>query len=290
MYLRSEEGTGGGRPDSRGSLWPILARQKVIHVSKLLARLRASTTNKKNSESVRSQAVAITAAFHFNQACSVPNHTLSSSFRLTSEIIIMGNTLDGYCYRLKNNDADLVEICCNEGGLEQIGDDGAMDFSSALAVNTTLHTLDLGGMGISDEGVEALAHALVLNDSLTLLRLHRNKISDIGAVKLIAALRHNHSITALYLAMNSIRDDTLNEEVQKLVAINKQGPKEAARKKSELYSPGWVAEGAELKREAEAELCREAETMSAMTVESQEPSTDYPSLMCGYSRGHEKID
>jgi hypothetical protein len=205
----------------------------------------------------------------------------------------MGNTLDGFCYRLKNNDADLMELSCNEGGLVNIGDEGALEFASALAVNTRLHTLDVGGMGIGDEGVAALAHALVLNKSLTRLRLHRNKISDKGAEQLIAALRHNHHITALYLAMNSIRDESLNEEIQKLVAMNKEGPEEAARKKSQLYSPGWVAEGAELRREAENELYREEETLSAMTVESQEPPTDFPSLMCGYkySRGqHVKSD
>lgn len=210
----------------------------------------------------------------------------------------MGNTLDGYCYRLKNNDADLVEISCNEGGLEPVCDEGALEFASALAVNTTLHTLDLGGMGIGDDGVASLSQALVLNKTLTILRLHRNKIGDEGAKKLITALKHNHTITALYVAMNPIRDDSLNEEIQKLINFNKEGPEEAARKKSELFSPGWVAEGAELRRQAEEELCRdEDESLAAMPVETSPLETDYPSLLCskagyvvGYSRGHAKND
>ncbi len=210
----------------------------------------------------------------------------------------MGNTLEGYCYRLKNNHADLVELCCNEGGIGKIGDDGAHEFSSALAINTTLHTLDLGGMDISDTGVASLSQSLILNKSLTLLRLHRNKISDVGAKALITALKHNHTITALYIAMNPIRDDSLMEEIQKLVSLNKEGPEEAARKKSELYRPGWVAEGAELKRQAEEELCRdEDEVLVAMPVDTSSES-EYPSFLCksggyglGYARGqHAKND
>ena len=210
----------------------------------------------------------------------------------------MGNTLEGYCYRLKNNHADLVEISCNEGGLDKIGDDGAHEFSSALAINTTLCTLDLGGMDISDTGIASLSQALVLNKSLTLLRLHRNKISDEGAKALIAALKHNHTITALYIAMNPIRDDALTDEIQKLVSINKEGPKEAARRKSELYRPGWVAQGAELKRRAQEELCRDDDdVLVSMPVETS-PESEYPSLLCkaggyglGYARGqHAKND
>lgn len=209
-------------------------------------------------------------------------------------LFIMGNTLDGYCYRLQKNDADLVEISCNDEGLVNIGDEGALEFSSALATNTTLQTLDLGGMGVGDDGVAALAQALVLNKTLTLLRLHRNKISDEGAKKLITALRHNHSITALYIAMNVIRSDDLNDEIQRLVELNKLGPEEAARKKAELYSPGWVAEGAELRREAEKQLL--VQQVEAMAVGQSQEQGEYPSLMCrksaysGYARGHEKKD
>ena len=207
----------------------------------------------------------------------------------------MGNTLDGYCYRLKNNDADLVAISCNDEGLVEIGDEGALEFSSALATNTTLQSLDLGGMDIGDDGVEALSNALVLNKTLTLLRLHRNKISDEGAEKLIAALRHNHHITALYVAMNVVRNDDLNDEIQKLVNINKKGPEEAARIKSELYSPGWIAEGAELRRKAEEQLYRREEAMDTMAVGEKQEQAEYPSLLCrrsyaGYTRGHQKND
>lgn len=203
----------------------------------------------------------------------------------------MGNTLDGYCYRLKKNDPDLVELCCNDESLEPIGDEGAMDFASALAINTTLKTLDLGCMDIGDDGAMSLAHALVLNKTLTLLRVHRNKISEEGAGRLIAALRHNHHITALYIAMNVVRDDDLKDEIQKLVKINKEaGPDEAARLKSEMYSPGWIAEGAELRRNAEEELCCE-EDMESMSADTRESMplvclSSYASL----SRGHEKSD
>lgn len=206
------------------------------------------------------------------------------------------NVVDGYVYRLKNNHADLVEMSCNEEGLVKIGDEGAAELAYALATNPILETLDMGGQDIGDDGAAALAQALVLNKTLKVLRVHRNKISNEGAEKLIAALRHNHSITALYIAMNVIRSEELNDEMQKLVTLNKLGAAEAARKKQELYSPGWVAEGAELKREAEAELIRHEETMSVTTVEaSPDDSEAYPSVMCRssvyeYARGHEKKD
>lgn len=210
------------------------------------------------------------------------------------------NVVEGYCYRLKNNHGDITSLSCCDEGLVNIGDEGAQEIAFALAFNNTLTTLDMGGMDIGNGGAEALSQALVLNKTLEVLRLHRNKISDAGAEKLVAALRHNHHVTALYIAMNVIENENLNEEIQKLCKLNKLGPQEAARMKQELYSPGWVAEGAELKREAEDELRRhEEEAMAEMTVATSEPPpqtcSKYPPIVCNisYSRGqayHTKSD
>lgn len=169
---------------------------------------------------------------------------------------VMGNTLDSLVYRLQqDDDPERTEISCEQEGIEAIGDEGATQVAAALTKNTTLTSLDLNGMKIGDAGAEKIAMALLLNDTLTLIRLHKNRITNKGAERLALALRHNHTLTTLYISLsNPIKDDKINEEIQRLVTINKEGPEEAARQKAALYGAKWNAEGSKLKKEAEKEL------------------------------------
>ena len=79
--------------------------------------------------------------------------------------------------------------------------------SRALAVNTSLTTLDLSRIFIGDEGATSLSQALAVNTSLTTLNLHYNSIGDTGATSLSQALAVNTFVTALDLSWNSIGDE-----------------------------------------------------------------------------------
>ncbi|XP_068756018.1 protein NLRC3-like [Montipora capricornis] len=76
--------------------------------------------------------------------------------------------------------------------------------SEALAVNTSLTTLDLSHKYIGAEGATSLSQALAVNTSLTTLNLHDNSIGAEGATSLSQALAVNTSLTALDLSFNSI--------------------------------------------------------------------------------------
>jgi len=180
---------------------------------------------------------------------------------------IMGNTLDGFVYRLKNNDAELTELNCGEEGVDAIGDKGAMEVAAALATNTTLTALDLSGMRIGDDGADKLATVLYVNKTLSLLRLHKNKISDKGAGRIALALRYNHTVTAVFISMSNSISDSINKEIQELVTINKAGPEEAARQKAALFGAAWAVEGKKLTKKAEDELAEY--TVSASDSDSK---------------------
>ncbi|XP_068756016.1 NLR family CARD domain-containing protein 3-like, partial [Montipora capricornis] len=87
-----------------------------------------------------------------------------------------------------------------------IGDEGATSLSQALAVNTSLTTLDLSRNSIGDEGATSLSQALAVNTSLTTLDLSCNSIGAEGATSLSQALAVNTSLTTLHLSHNSIGD------------------------------------------------------------------------------------
>jgi Ran GTPase-activating protein (RanGAP) involved in mRNA processing and transport len=169
----------------------------------------------------------------------------------------MGNTLEGYVYRLNKNDPDLVEIHCSEEGIQDIGN-SAMDLAAALAHNHTLTFLDLNNMNLGNQDAIMLAHALVRNRTITLIRLHCNKIRNEGARALLTAMRHNHTVTTLFLQMNNIKDHTLEQEIQKLVNINKEAasPEEAARQKQAMFGAEWAVEGARLRKLAEEQFAQ----------------------------------
>jgi len=199
----------------------------------------------------------------------------------------MGNTLDGYVYRLEHDDEELVEFKCAEEGIGPIGDDGATRIALALVTNNTkcVH-LDLSGMKIGDDGAEKLAMALLLNKTVTLIRLHKNNITDKGAEKLQAAMRHNHTVTTLFVSMsNPIKDGRINEEIQRLVKINADhadSPDDAAKEKQKLFGVKWTSEGTKLRKQAE-------ETMSELAKARAESSEQSVNTM-EQGSGHKKSD
>ena len=67
--------------------------------------------------------------------------------------------------------------------------------AEALAINSTLTTLDLSGNEVWDEGAVRLAEALTTNSTLTTLNLIANKFGDEGAKRLAEALAINSSLT-----------------------------------------------------------------------------------------------
>ncbi|XP_068753910.1 nucleotide-binding oligomerization domain-containing protein 2-like isoform X2 [Montipora capricornis] len=74
----------------------------------------------------------------------------------------------------------------------------------ALAVNTSLTTLDLSRNSIGCEGATSLFQALTRDTSLTALDLSSNSIGDECTTSLSQAITGNSSITGLYLSFNSI--------------------------------------------------------------------------------------
>lgn len=196
---------------------------------------------------------------------------------------VMGNTLDGFVHRLKQNDPELTELNLCSDGIVAIGDNGAEQVAAALVRNTTLTSLDLNGMNIGDYGTEKLASVLLLNNTLSVIRLHRNHISNKGAEKLAKALRHNHTVKTMYVStMNCIKGNEINSEIQRLVTLNKEGPEEAARKKAGLFGSGWVAEGIQLKKQAEQEFM--------VDDESPESEESKPLLSSGGPVMHHKSE
>ena len=85
-----------------------------------------------------------------------------------------------------------------------IHDAGASAISMALAVNSSLTSLDLGWNRIGDAGASSLSQVLTANSSLTILDLSWNIIGEAGASSLSQALTANSSLTSLDLCNNSI--------------------------------------------------------------------------------------
>ena len=85
-----------------------------------------------------------------------------------------------------------------------IHDAGASAISMALAVNSSLTSLDLDWNRIGDAGASSLSQVLTVNSSLTILDLSWNIIGEAGASSLSQALTANSSLTSLDLRNNSI--------------------------------------------------------------------------------------
>ena len=100
-----------------------------------------------------------------------------------------------------------------------IGAEGAFSLSQALAVSTSLTTLNLSDNSIFDEGATSLSQALAVNTSLTTLDLSLNYIGAEGAFSLSQALAVSTSLTTLDLSENSIGDEGATSLSQAL-AVN----------------------------------------------------------------------
>jgi Ran GTPase-activating protein (RanGAP) involved in mRNA processing and transport len=83
---------------------------------------------------------------------------------------------------------------------------GMRELAAALALNTTLTSLNLSCRGFVAADAHELAGALERNRTLKVLDLDSNNIGD-GSRLLAAALERNNSLTALFLTSNNIGDD-----------------------------------------------------------------------------------
>ncbi len=94
---------------------------------------------------------------------------------------------------------------------ERLSEENAKNIASALAVNTSLERLVLGGIvvgcDLQDHGVIHFAHALIKNKSLVHLDLRANGISDLGVKKLVNALFINKTLASLDLRFNVITEN-----------------------------------------------------------------------------------
>ena len=100
-----------------------------------------------------------------------------------------------------------------------IGPEGATSLSQALALNTSLTTLDLSVNGIRPEGATLLFRALAVNTSLTTLNLSGNSIGAEDATSLSQALAVNTSLTTLDLSDNGIRPEGATS-LSQVLALN----------------------------------------------------------------------
>ena len=89
----------------------------------------------------------------------------------------------------------------------EITDNEVILLTNALAVNTTLLTLEFRSVGFTDAGFQALVNALLVNTTLTTLVLSFNQIGDDVANVLANALKENTTLTTLKLSGNNIGDE-----------------------------------------------------------------------------------
>lgn len=89
----------------------------------------------------------------------------------------------------------------------KIGCQGAKCLAAALQVNSSLQQLHLGGNHIGDKGAHFLADALVVNKGLSKIWLNRNRIGDNGAHRLANALACNYAPRQITLEENHISCD-----------------------------------------------------------------------------------
>jgi hypothetical protein len=102
---------------------------------------------------------------------------------------------------MANNTITTLKLSAND-----IGDEGVIALSQALARNAAITNLNLAFNNIGDEGVEALARILARNTTITNLNLSFNNIGDKGVEALSQALAINTTITTLNLSSNNIKD------------------------------------------------------------------------------------
>jgi len=88
-------------------------------------------------------------------------------------------------------------------------DSGIKAIAEGLAVNQTLHVLDLSNNQISHEGGQDVAAALKRNKTLGILDMRWNNVGVLGGRAFLSALDHNKYISNLQLAGNNIPADIM---------------------------------------------------------------------------------
>ncbi|KAJ1493051.1 hypothetical protein T484DRAFT_1930045 [Baffinella frigidus] len=78
-----------------------------------------------------------------------------------------------------------------------------------LALNSTLHTLDLSSNKLPEDAGPSISKLLTLSQSLSTLHLANNQLGDRGCTALSDALATNRTVTDLDVAYNSIAADGL---------------------------------------------------------------------------------
>ena len=105
-------------------------------------------------------------------------------------------------------------------GGNKLGKEEVRLMREALAVNTTLTQLVLDTKKLRSKAASAIAHVLEVNKALTTLDLKYNRIGGKGARKMAKALQVNHVLTTLDLDNKGL-DEGLRTEVRRFVAVNR---------------------------------------------------------------------
>lgn len=124
--------------------------------------------------------------------------------------------LDDAVQWLRANDPALIELNLqcrwrrSDGAYnKKIRAAGALRLAEAVAVNSTMVTLDLTGNEVGDQGALSLADALACNRTLSTLLLGYNELKDAGAGEIARALASSSepTLTTLDLGNNDIGHD-----------------------------------------------------------------------------------
>jgi len=94
-----------------------------------------------------------------------------------------------------------LELFC-----KKVSDDDCKEIGPALAENSTITQLTLGGNIITGTGMVPLSEGLKANKTITTLLLGGNDIGDKGIILLVGALKENSTITEVDLGDNKITD------------------------------------------------------------------------------------
>lgn len=120
---------------------------------------------------------------------------------------------------LKNqNTLESLEL----GDNQDIGSDGIAMLCDALAVNTSLSSLNLFATELTDNEAFMLGKIFHQNSALTSLNLSSNQISYNGTTALLEGLSNNRHLTTLTLTNNHLsKKSPLFIEIDKMLTLNK---------------------------------------------------------------------
>ena len=80
-------------------------------------------------------------------------------------------------------------------------------FAEAIAVNKTLHKLDISNNHLPDDVAVTMGECLKINNSLKELNMSHSNIHSKGGIKLAEAIKVNKSLEKLDISLNDISDD-----------------------------------------------------------------------------------